>query len=188
MTHAVRGRWIGVLLLSAALTAGSAGCGEAAQEAPPASPSPSTSRTGPVPTPTAASPSGTATPTPPATATDAPRSEDVLVEVTVTGGFAGVRNTLVVRHDGTWTLSSPGRPDRKTGRVAPAGTAALRAALEDPAFARVPDRPADEPVRDGFQYAVTYGDRLVIARDGSVPPALRRVLDALPEGGPPTSP
>ncbi|MBD0708425.1 hypothetical protein BU197_08465 [Streptomyces sp. CBMA291] len=102
------------------------------------------------------------------------------------GGFAGVRNRLVVHHDGSWSTGRPGEPPARTGRQTPAETAELRAALEDPAYAQVPDQPTGRPIADGFRYEVTYRDRLVVAADGERPPALQRVFDALPEGGPPT--
>ncbi|MFE7580457.1 hypothetical protein ACFU5Y_02690 [Streptomyces gardneri] len=118
---------------------------------------------------------------------DEPRPGEVLVEVVVNGGFAGVRNQLVVHYDGSWTSRSGTRPPR-TGQQTPAEAAELRAALEDPAYARVPDRPTGSPIADGFQYFVTYRHRLVVSGDGERPPALQRVFAALPEGGPPTSP
>ncbi|MFD4376363.1 hypothetical protein [Streptomyces sp. NPDC058486] len=121
------------------------------------------------------------------TATTEPRAGAVLVEVGVSGGFAGVDNRLVVREDGSWTLRSRNKEPRD-GRMTPEALAELRAALTDPAYARVPDRPSGRPVADGFQYSVTYDDRVVIADDGERPAALQRVFDALPEGGPPTSP
>lgn len=105
----------------------------------------------------------------------------------VSGGFAGVRNQLVVHYDGTWTSRSGTKPPR-TGRQTPAEAAELRAALEDPAYARVPARPTGSPIADGFQYLVTYRHHLVVAGDGERPPALQRVFAALPEGGPPTNP
>ncbi|WP_189947080.1 hypothetical protein [Streptomyces roseolus] len=122
----------------------------------------------------------------PAEATE-PRSGAVLVEVAVSGGFAGVDNRLTVREDGSWTLRSRDKEPR-TGRMEADGLAGLRAALEDPAYARVPERPSGRPVADGFQYTVTHHDRTVVAGDGERPAALQRVFDALPEGGPPTSP
>ncbi|MFE6226324.1 hypothetical protein [Streptomyces sp. NPDC057854] len=116
-----------------------------------------------------------------------PRAESVLVEVGVSGGFAGVDNRLVVREDGSWTVRSRSG-EQRSGRMTAGGLAELRAALDDPAYARVPERPAGRPVADGFQYTVTYHDRTVVAGDGDLPAALRRVFDALPEGAPPTSP
>ncbi|MFG3035988.1 hypothetical protein ACGFYZ_03700 [Streptomyces sp. NPDC048330] len=181
MVRGVRGKWCGTLLLAAALAVGGAsGCGP---EVPPAPGGPPSGPTAPS-APPAGTPSTTTTPASPSQ--DTPSAE-VLVEVVVNGGLAGVRNRLVVHDDGTWTVRSGTRPPR-TGRQTPAETAALKAALEDPAYARVPERPAGGPIADGFQYYVTYRHRLVVADDGDRPEALRRVFAALPEGGPPTSP
>ncbi|MFF6776018.1 hypothetical protein ACFY8W_21000 [Streptomyces sp. NPDC012637] len=130
-------------------------------------------------------PSAPATPT---AGTDRPAPREVLVEVVVNGGFAGVRNKLVVRHDGSYELRK-GTGEPASGRMTKAQVAELRAALEDPAYARVPDRPTGAPAPDGFEYYVTYAYRLVVTRDGEDrPPALERVFKALPEGHPPTAP
>ncbi len=184
------------MLLAAALAGGASGCGsDAGPGAPPAPGAPGTTA-GPgasgTPAPTSA-PGTTTAPGTPGTATAPavprpdPRPGEVLVQVVVTGGFAGVRNRLVVHRDGQWTVRSGDKPPR-TGRQTPAEAAGLRGALEDPAFALVPARPTGRPIADGFRYEVTYGRRVVVAGDGDRPPALRRVFDALPEGGPPTSP
>lgn len=116
-----------------------------------------------------------------------PGPREVLVEVNVNGGLAGVRNQLIVHHDGTYTTRS-GTEAPRTGRMTAAEVAELRAALEDPAYAKVPARPTGAPVPDGFQYVFTYRYRVVVAQDGERPPALQRVFEALPDGGPPTSP
>lgn len=121
----------------------------------------------------------------PTAGTREPAPQEVLVEVVVNGGFAGVSNKLVVHYDGTYTTRT-GTKAPKSGRMTPAEVAELRAALEDPAYAKVPARPSGSPIADGFTYAVTYAHRLVIAGDGERPPALDRVFKALPEGGPPT--
>ncbi|MGW5422530.1 hypothetical protein [Streptomyces sp. NPDC003943] len=120
--------------------------------------------------------------------TEEPAPQDVLVEVGVSGGFAGVSNKLVVHYDGAYTVRRGTRPPA-SGQLTPTQTAELRAALEDPAYAEVPDRATGSPVRDGFTYQVTYGHRLVVTQDGEArPPALQRVFDALPGGAPPTAP
>ncbi|MFF1508972.1 hypothetical protein [Streptomyces sp. NPDC058326] len=209
MVRGVRKTRRGALLVAAALTAGALGASGCGPETPPAPggpasgvsvpPGPATSATppspatpAPRPTPTGPSTSPPA-PTAPTTPTGStppsaePRGQEVLVEVVVSGGLAGVRNQLVVRYDGTWTSRSGTEPPR-TGRMTPAEAAELRAALEDPAYARVPTRPTGAPVPDGFQYSVTHRHRLVVAGDGERPPALQRVFAALPEGGPPTGP
>ncbi|MFF9474871.1 hypothetical protein ACF1E9_19910 [Streptomyces roseolus] len=170
MEHAVRRRrvWGAVPGVVAALVLGVGGCADA--DVPP---EPGGGKSG--------------ASTDPSARTTEPRSGAVLVEVAVSGGFAGVDNRLTVREDGSWTLRSRGGEPR-TGRMDAAGLAGLRAALEDPAYARVPERPSERPVFDGFQYTVTYHDRTVVAGDGERPAALQRVFDALPEGGPPTAP
>ncbi|MEU1862119.1 hypothetical protein [Streptomyces gardneri] len=211
----VRGKWCGALLLAAALAGGASACGPetppapggpaSGATAPPAPSAPATSDTSDAATRTpdaSTSPTtgtSTTTGTSPTTAPSAsptststappgePRPGEVLVEVVVNGGFAGVSNQLVVHYDGSWTSRSGTRPPR-TGQQTPAEAAELRAALEDPAYARVPNRPTGSPIADGFQYFITYRHRLVVSGDGERPPALQRVFAALPEGGPPTSP
>ncbi|MFE5912144.1 hypothetical protein ACFQ6B_24090 [Streptomyces wedmorensis] len=183
MVRGVRGKWCGTLLLAAALAVGgTSGCGPGVEPAPGGPPSDVTAPAPPLTDPPATGPT-----TAPATASPDPRPAEILVEVVVNGGLAGVRNQLVVHYDGTWTIASGTKPPR-TGRQTPAEAAELRAALEDPAYARVPDRPTGNPIPDGFQYFVTYRHHLVVADDGDRPPALRRVFAALPEGGPPTGP
>ncbi|MET9673986.1 hypothetical protein ABZY68_12945 [Streptomyces sp. NPDC006482] len=183
MVRGVRGTWCGTLLLAAVLVGGASACGP---EVPPAPGGPAPGVSVPPEPPTASAPSGAADPTATAPSQE-PQPGEVLVEVVVNGGLAGVRNQLVVHYDGSWTSRSGTKPPR-TGQQTPAEVAELRAALEDPAFARVPERPTGSPIADGFQYFVTYRHRLVVAGDGERPPALQRVFAALPEGGPPTSP
>ncbi|MFF8803798.1 hypothetical protein [Streptomyces omiyaensis] len=194
--------WGAVPAVVAALVVGVGGCADADAPAAPDGPRGGGTASGPAapgadPGPaTEPAPATTATPSPatPATtatpsegATGAPRSGAVLVEVVVNGGYAGVTNRLVVHEDGSWTVRSRDQESRG-GRMTAAGLAGLRAALEDPAYARVPERPSGRPVADGFRYFVTHDHRLVVAGDGDRPAALQRVFDALPEGGPPTSP
>ncbi len=137
---------------------------------------------------------GEATPPPPSGTQDTtvkagePAPKEVLVELNVSGGLAGVDNQLTVRYDGSYTTRSGTKPPR-TGQMTPAEVAELRAALEDPAYAAVPTRPSEgKTVYDGFQYVITYRYRVVVTTDGERPAALQRVFEALPEGGPPTSP
>ncbi len=181
------------MLLAAVLAGGATGCGSGsgAPPAPGAPGAPGTtagpSTSGPSTTGPTTAPGTPGATTGPSAPKDDPRPGQVLVQVTVTGGFAGVRNRLVVHRDGAWTVRSGDKPPR-TGRQTPAEAAELRAALEDPAFALVPARPTGRPIADGFQYEVAYRHRVVVAGDGERPPALQRVFDALPEGGPPTGP
>ncbi|MFI6418732.1 hypothetical protein ACIBG6_15195 [Streptomyces sp. NPDC050842] len=188
----VRGKWCGALLLAAVLAGGASACGPETPPAPggPASGGPTSEvSTSPTAEPTrTADASATTTATATTTAPPGePQPGEVLVEVVVNGGLAGVRNQLVVHYDGSWTSRSGTKPPR-TGQQTPAEVAELRAALEDPAYAHVPNRPTGSPIADGFQYFITYRHRLVVSGDGERPPALQRVFAALPEGGPPTSP
>ncbi|MFV6027746.1 hypothetical protein [Streptomyces sp. NPDC056264] len=204
MVRGVRGTWCGTLLLAGVLVAGTSGCGPETPAEPggppsgtsgPAEPGTTATTTAPgttTPTGAATAPGTTSAPAPgtpsaPGTSTADPHPAEVLVEVVVNGGLAGVSNKLVVHTDGSWTSRS-GTEEPRTGRQTPAEAARLRAALEDPAYARVPERPTGDPVADGFQYYVTYRHRLVVAGDGERPAALQRVFAALPEGGPPTNP
>ncbi|MFB7373806.1 hypothetical protein ACFC0D_28585 [Streptomyces sp. NPDC056222] len=112
---------------------------------------------------------------------------EVLVTVNVSGGLAGVDNQLTVHYDGSYTTRSGSEPPRN-GRMTPAEVAELRAALEAPAYAKVPARPSGKPVHDGFTYVVTYDYRVVVSADGDRSPAMQRVFSSLPDGGPPTGP
>ncbi|MCT4354457.1 hypothetical protein M5362_15095 [Streptomyces sp. Je 1-79] len=177
------GLWAAAVLLSAAALAG---CGDQGTP-PPVATQEGTAK------PTPAGTGGVSVPPVPTGADGTvknghePGPREVLVEVNVSGGLAGVRNQLIVRYDGSYTTRSGTKPPR-TGRMTAAEVAELRAALEDPAYAKVPTRPTGKPVQDGFQYVFTHRYRVVVAADGERPPALRRVFEALPEGGPPTDP
>ncbi|WP_406863093.1 hypothetical protein ABZO31_22695 [Streptomyces sp. HUAS MG47] len=127
----------------------------------------------------------------PATTSAAPRAEpradEVLVEVNVSGGLAGVANQLLVYGDGRYTLRRGLKAPRTSeGRMKAAELTELRTALESPQYAAVPVRVDPGTVADGFQYVVSYDHRVVVAGDGDRPQALDRVFAALPDGGPPT--
>ncbi|MET9438947.1 hypothetical protein [Streptomyces sp. NPDC006551] len=174
--RAYAGPWIAAVALVAAWTV--AGCAQ--------DPAPAGAPGSAAPTPPSAAPGLSIPPTP--TGDDhRPGPKEVLVEVNVSGGLAGVANQLIVRYDGSYTTRSGTGPPR-TGRMTPAEVAELRTALEAPAYAAVPARPTGEPVADGFQYVVSYRHRVIVAGDGGRPAALERVFAALPDGGPPTNP
>ncbi|MFG2328970.1 hypothetical protein ACGFMM_05035 [Streptomyces sp. NPDC048604] len=141
----------------------------------------------PLPPDAAATPTTSATPSTSAPPKAEPRADEVLVEVNVSGGLAGVANQLLVYGDGRYTLRQGlTSPRRREGRMKPAELAQLRKALESPQYAAVPARVDGGVVHDGFQYVVSYDHRVVVAGDGARPKALDRVFAALPEGGPPT--
>ncbi|MEU9010391.1 protealysin inhibitor emfourin [Streptomyces sp. NPDC048479] len=146
------------VLLAAALTAGCAGGGGAGSPGP--------------------AESASASPAPSPSATPAPARP--LVGMTVTGGIAGVHDTLAVRDDGTYTTSSRTGPAR-TGRMTPAELTELRTALEKADFARLPRKATGSPIADGFTYRLTYAGHTVTTDDTTRPPALRAVFAALPQ-------
>ncbi|MFF0547719.1 hypothetical protein ACFYUL_02065 [Streptomyces sp. NPDC004311] len=144
-----------------------------ASPAPSTSPSasaggPTTSDGGPSPT---ASPADGRTPAPGGT----------LVRVTRTGGFAGRTHTLVVKDDGSWTRLGAKAEPQGTGWLTGAELAALRTALQEADFAALPRVTTGGPtIYDGFFYAFAHAGREVASDDGSLPPALAGVLEAMP--------
>lgn len=100
--------------------------------------------------------------------------------MTVTGGFAGVNDRLVVKADGTYKTYKKTGPGR-SGRMTPAELAALRRALEKAEFADLPREATGSPVADGFTYRITYEGHTVTTDDRTRLPALREVFAALPD-------
>ncbi|MEU9161783.1 hypothetical protein AB0D29_16125 [Streptomyces sp. NPDC048424] len=181
-------RAVAGLALSAALLAG---CGPDAStggdDAPPKtstasgpspSGSPSGSGTGPSASPTASSgASPTASPTP----SRVPAPGETLVRVTRSGGFAGQTHTLIVKGDGSWTLLDAKAKTESTGTMPQAELAALRTALQEADFAHLPRIATGGPtIYDGYHYAFVHGGYEVAGDQGSLPPALNKVVDALP--------
>ncbi|MFI1395026.1 protealysin inhibitor emfourin [Streptomyces sp. NPDC020681] len=154
------GRRVGAgagLALAGLLVAGCGGAGGGDGEAPKSTPSSSA-----------------------ATRSASPAAAQPLVEMTVTGGIAGVHNRLLVRADGSYSTTTKTGAGR-TGRMTPAELAELRRALEDADFARLPRNPTGSPIADGFTYEISYAGHTVTTSDPGLLPALRDVLAALPE-------
>ncbi|MEU8437518.1 hypothetical protein AB0F18_32405 [Streptomyces sp. NPDC029216] len=108
-------------------------------------------------------------------------STERLLRVTRSGGFAGRTRTLVVNGDGSWSLVGEQDKDLRKGRLDPAGLEDLRTALREADFARLPrTATADPPVYDGFTYTFVHAGFEVSADETVLPPALSRVLAALP--------
>ncbi|MFE9929112.1 hypothetical protein [Streptomyces sp. NPDC005533] len=166
------------LVLAAALLAG---CGPAASaggdDAPPkasteSAPSPSSS-----PSASDSDPGPTATPT----TSRVPAPGETLVRVTRTGGFAGQTHTLVVKGDGSWTRLDAKAKTESTGTLSEAGLAALRTALQEADFAHLPRIATGGPtIYDGYSYTFVHGGYEVAGDQGSLPPALTKVLEVLP--------
>lgn len=110
-----------------------------------------------------------------------PAPGETLVRVTQSGGFAGRTHTLIVKGDGSWTRLDVKAKPEDTGKLSGPQLAALRTALRDADFARLPRISTGGPtIYDGFFYAFVHGGYEVAADQGSLPPALQKVLDALP--------
>ncbi|MFI5826954.1 hypothetical protein ACIA6C_06810 [Streptomyces sp. NPDC051578] len=110
-----------------------------------------------------------------------PAATETLVTVTRSGGFAGRTHTLTVASDGAWTRQGVRAEPEGAGRLSEAQLTRLRTAVREADFAHLP-RPTKSggTVFDGFTYTFVRGTTKVVTDDGSVPPALTKVLDALP--------
>lgn len=151
-----------------------AACGPSGPAASGPSPSPSASASAPTAT---TAPAATTAPTPP----KPPSAEETLLRVSRSGGFAGETHTLIVKGDGSWTrLDGKAQPEG-SGTLEPADLEALRAALKEADFARLPRIATSSPeVFDGFFYAFVHGGYEVAADQGALTPALEKVLGPLP--------
>lgn len=127
-------------------------------------------------------PGGPSQPAPdPGASSPPPAATETLVTVTRSGGFAGRTHTLAVASDGAWTRQGARAEPEGTGRLSAAQLTRLRTAVQEADFAHLP-RPTKSggTVFDGFTYTFVRGTLRVVTDDGSVPPALTKVLDALP--------
>ncbi|MFD3804991.1 hypothetical protein ACFWTC_15465 [Streptomyces sp. NPDC058619] len=178
-------------LLGAVLLGGCGPSGPAAPDAPSGGPGSPTGATGSATAAASSSPATGAppgaTPDPAASASPAPvpgrtvPAGETLVRATRSGGFAGQTHTLIVKGDGSWTRLDGRANPEGSGRLAPDRLAALSAALREADFARLPRFSKNATtVYDGFVHAVVHGGHEVAAVQGAEPPALARVLDALP--------
>jgi len=128
-------------------------------------------------------PSSTATaraPASPSAGTSSAASQnvgDTLLVFTRTGGLAGTNDRLVVRPDGSWTLTT--KSGTKEGKLTAAELAALKSTLEQVGFSKLPKVNNNGNVADGYKYTISYGGDEVVAEDGAVPTALQPVITTL---------
>ncbi|MFF4272489.1 hypothetical protein [Streptomyces sp. NPDC001536] len=98
----------------------------------------------------------------------------------ISGGFAGVARSVVLRGDGTVRASD----DRK-GSVVHRTTAAefreLRLLLGDPALDDVSDFTVNMSAADMFQYEVSFDGRTVLTDRSAEQPPLDALISALSE-------
>ncbi|MEV7542454.1 hypothetical protein [Streptomyces sp. NPDC089915] len=177
------------VLLAAVSLAGCGGDGSGGGPAPAGATAPATvtpPTAPPAATPTPTPPTGTPpvtapTGTPPTGAGPTAPSTERLLRVTRSGGFAGRTRTLLVNGDGSWTLLGDQDKELRGGRLDPSKLEDLRTALRTADFAHLPRRTtARPPVYDGFTYSFAHDGFEVAADQTALPPALSRVLEALP--------
>ncbi|GAA4059648.1 hypothetical protein GCM10022233_35870 [Streptomyces shaanxiensis] len=102
-----------------------------------------------------------------------------LVTMTITGGFAGVHQEVVLRGDGTVRASHKG--ESVVRRTSTAQFTELRTLLGDPALADVSDFAISMGSADMFQYTLRFNGRTVTTDRSAEQPALDRLIDALSE-------
>ncbi|WP_329379312.1 hypothetical protein OG625_12485 [Streptomyces sp. NBC_01351] len=187
-------RTVAAVLLSAVVLAGCGPTGASSgtmSGSPTAPTAPTTGATPDLPssaspgTPGATGTPGTpgAAPAPPSPSSTAPGPAvtETLVHVTRSGGLAGRTLSLIVEDDGSWTRLDAKAKPTGTGKLSPEQLGALRAALRKADFAHLPRISTGGPViYDGYMYAFVHGGFEVASDEGSMPPALNGVLDALP--------
>ncbi|WP_157879653.1 hypothetical protein [Streptomyces yangpuensis] len=110
-----------------------------------------------------------------------PAPGETLVRVTRSGGFAGETHTLVVKGDGSWSRLDAKAKAEGTGKLSERELAALRTVLREADFPGRPRIATGGPkIYDGFFYAFAHGGYEVAGEQGSLPPELVRVVEALP--------
>ena len=102
---------------------------------------------------------------------------DTLLVFTRTGGLAGTNDRLVVRPDGSWTLTT--KSGTKEGKLTAAELTALKSTLDQVGFLKLPKVNDNSNVADGYTYSISYGGDEVVAKDGAVPAALQPVITIL---------
>ena len=103
---------------------------------------------------------------------------NVLIDYGRQGGLKGADDHLIVKRDGTFTLTRRNQPDI-TGKLTTTQLDALQKALTASHFESIPHVNKGNTITDGYKYRVVYQGREVLAEDGGVPPALEPVIDAL---------
>lgn len=109
---------------------------------------------------------------------DPGKPSPVLVDMVVSGGFAGRHQQVRVRENGSYTTLDK-KKDGPKGKLDPERLTALRQALESADFDDLPRRTVDENGRDMLVYVVVY-DHVTVMTDRSTPiEPLDDVIDKL---------
>jgi hypothetical protein len=117
------------------------------------------------------------------TPTNPPVSEvtspsDTLLEYGRQGGLKGADDHLVVKRDGSYTLTRRNQQD-VTGTLTQEQLAGLQQALAASNFKSIPHVNKGGTIADGYTYRVVYDGYEVLAEDGAIPPALKNVITTL---------
>ncbi|MFG2191924.1 hypothetical protein [Streptomyces sp. NPDC048639] len=167
----VRFRTSTAVALAAAgiLFASSCGDGPDASATPTASPDrPSTATSPSAASPSAGQPGPSASGAPSASSSvseDRKVPAPVLVEMVVSGGFAGRQEQLHVLDDGTYTTVNKGKSG-PGGTLDASALRSLRQALASADFPHLPRRTINEQARDMIQYVVVH-DHITVTTDQS---------------------
>lgn len=120
----------------------------------------------------------TSSPASPSAGQDRKKPSPVLVDMVVSGGFAGRHQQVRVHDDGTYTTLDK-KKDGPKGKLDAAKLGSLRQALESADFDKLPRRTVDENGRDMLVYVVVY-DHVTVMTDRSTPiEPLDDVIDKL---------
>ena len=110
------------------------------------------------------------------------------VSVTRAGGLAGVRQTLSIAADGSWTFTDAKSGQSSTGQLTSAQLTALVTLLTDPTLIQALSNHATPTgvCNDGFQYTLQFGssDTFTFADCGTMEPPVRAVIQALTDDTP----
>jgi hypothetical protein len=110
------------------------------------------------------------------------------IKATRTGGFAGVRQTLVVSVDGNWIYTDGKTNQTQSGKLTSDQLKSVVTLLSDPAVAtQLAPRPTGTlRCADAFLYTIQFGgsDTFSMSDCGDLPPAASAILTALSDATP----
>lgn len=124
------------------------------------------------------SPAASQPPSQPPSEAPSEAPSDVLLEYGRQGGLKGADDHLIVKRDGSYTLTRRNQPG-VTGTLTPAQLSGLEQALAASNFKSLPPVNKGGAIADGYTYRIVYDGYEVLAEDGGIPPALKNVVDTL---------
>lgn len=111
-----------------------------------------------------------------------PSADQILATYQVSGGIAGIDETLTVRGDGSLEFVS-NRPNAgKTGQATPEQVKKLLSLINDPAVADLQRTYGQNQCCDRFTYVITIGNKTITTYDGmEYPQLVGDLIDVLSE-------